>query len=205
MPNGNGDAPTAELRAVDRISYKITETLHRLFGFQYARNEEFYTYRFQGTLTPSGGTTPAGSLTGTVRITQEADFVLTKMAASTRFSGASASGGLGHNSTIVRVGDLFTVNNQWQLLDNPWTVKLTDGSNDRVLMSDPVDARLLMGDGYLPFILPRPRLIQRNSNISIEIASLYDEGVTDVALRVEIAFIGWKVFDTRALDLTTRR
>jgi hypothetical protein len=73
----------------------------------------------------------------------------------------------------------------------PVTIYIQDGGTGRYLMSNPVPAPLICGDGQLPFILPTERIFKPKSTVNLTVqgytANTYDN--------VYVAFIGRKLFD----------
>jgi len=187
------------VQAVDRLAFKVIEALHRLFGFQYSRNQEFYVY--QKTFTPDAGAAAGTSLTGSIRITQEADFVATRMNILCRVKTKGTNGN--DVGTVIGASSLGPAAGDWP--DPNCLVSLTDGSNDRSLMNEPADALGLAGFGGLPGVWPKARLFARNTNLSISLTTIKAPAVNDEQQEFRIQFIGFKIYDQDALDLTSRR
>jgi len=185
-----GGRPSALVAAFDRLAGRIVGALQSLFGFQYSRNAEHYIY---GVTVATGATDALGTVYNTaIRITQEADFVATRLNGNARINTtgiligmSSANGGSG--------GDLP---------DMPVTLQIIDGSTDRQLHNQSIDVALAYGTiGGLPGVWARPRLFARNTVISLALTSLK---VPLAAWDYRIVFIGWKIYDAQALDLTSR-
>lgn len=177
--------------AMDRLASRVVGALHRLFGFQYSKNNEFYIYEASVT-TKSSNAAVGDTFTTSIRMTQEADFVCTRIQANARVASTGILIGTSH-ATGGAAGDMP---------DAPFTLKITDGSTDRQLMNTNVDAALFCGTlGGLPGVMPKPRLFARNSTLSFEFGAL--KALTSIKLRVQL--IGWKIYDVEALDLTSRR
>lgn len=175
--------------AFDHLAGKIVRALQQLFGFQYSRNAEHYIYTAS---VVTGATDAIGTQYQTaIRVTQEADFVCTRLNGNARL----ATGVLiGMSSANAGVGG--------DLPDMPTLMQITDGSTDRQLHSAPVDVALAYGTiGGLPGIWARPRLFARNTTISIALTSLK---LPTAAWTYRIVLIGWKIYDAQALDLTSR-
>lgn len=189
MANGQ-QGGSALVAAFDTLARRVVGALHSLFGFQYSRNAEHYIYAASVT---TGATDAIGTTYNiSVRVTQEADFVCTRLNANARVSGTGIIQGMSATS-LGAAGDLP---------DAPYTLQIIDGSTDRQLHSAAMDAALAYGTyGGLPGIWARPRLFARNSTISITVVSLK---LPTVALVYRLAFIGWKIYDAQALDLTSR-
>lgn len=188
------------IQAFDRLAFQIIEALHRLFGFQYSKNNEFYIYQDDVDTTTQA---TAGALyTSSVRMTQESDFVCTRVNCfARRFhedtpTNAGHGGIIGMSAQTPAAGDAP---------DAPFLIQLTDGSTDRILMNTPVDAALAFGTwGSLPGIWPKPRLFARNSNIGIQY-TLQKSIPEYFYWTLYCQFIGWKIFDLDAQNLTSRR
>ena len=148
--------------------------LQRLFGFSYDTREQFYFY--QPTDYPLTTNASAGGTAATqIIITQDADFIASKI-------------------TYV-VGDDGTAARDQK-------VQLIFSNNDRQWSSQQggIHALAIGGTGQLPYILPKPWLISRNSRINVTITS-----ITANARAVYADLHGFKVLDVSSLDLTTRR
>lgn len=187
MTNGNGNPL---LVAFDRLARQIVGALHQLFGFQYSRNAEHYIYTASAQAVTGDA---VGTIYNTsVRITQEADFVCTRLNGNTRI-----------NSTGVLIGmSSPNAGAAGDMPDAPYTLLITDGSTDRQLSSQAVDVALAYGTfGGLPGVWARPRLFARNTVISLQLANLKDPNAT---WDHRLVFIGWKIYDAKALDLTSR-
>jgi hypothetical protein len=165
-----------QARLMDKMAQRIIGSFARIFGALAARNEEFFFYQIQVTLDD-----PIGSqVQGTVNITQEADFVLQKIMQVT------------YDAT-TGVPDA-----------NPsWEAQIYDGSTDRALQNAPIHVSNLAGTAQRPLIVPKNRLFRRNSTIRADFTQIEDPGANDQI--IQLNFLGYKVFDADALDLTTRR
>lgn len=190
--NGNG-----VLQGMSLLGDRLTKKLHELFGLQYARNAEHYIYE----VTQTTGTADAAGTTynAAIRITQEADFVATRLQITTRI----VSVGTGVVGALVGVSNNQQVAGDWP--DAPLTLQIVDGSTDRQLHSESIDAFGAYGtQGGLPGVWARPRLFARNTTLSLRLTSLKAVPASTVwAYRIQL--IGWKIYDARALDLTTRQ
>lgn len=186
-PGGNG---SALVRAFDRMAGRIVQSLHDLFGFQYSRNAEHYVYQVLQQAASGDGV--GASYATSIRVTQEADFIATRLNANARI-----------NSTGVLIGtSSANAGAAGDYPDAPFTLLITDGSTDRQLSNQAVDAMLVYGSqGGLPGVWARPRLFARNTTISLQLVNLKAPNAT---WDYRVAFIGWKVYDAGALDLTSR-
>lgn len=73
----------------------------------------------------------------------------------------------------------------------PVTLYIQDGGTGRYLMSNPVPAPLICGDGQLPFILPTERIFKPKSTVNLTVQG-YTAGTYD---NIYVAMIGRKLFD----------
>lgn len=186
-----GGRPSALVAAFDRLAGRIVQALQSLFGFQYSRNAEHYIYGV--TVATNGATDAIGTIYNTaIRITQEADFVATRLNGNARINGTGILIG-GSSANGGAAGDMP---------DMPVTLQIIDGSTDRQLHSQAIDVALAYGTfGGLPGVWARPRLFARNTVISLALTSLK---LPTAAWDYRIVFIGWKIYDAQALDLTSR-
>lgn len=178
------------IQGLDRVASKVVDAMHRLFGFQYSRNAEHYVYHVSQT---TGATDAIGtSYTTAIRVTQEADFIATRLNANARIVSTGVLVGMS-NANAGAAGDFP---------DAPFTLLITDGSTDRQLSNEAVDAALAYGTiGGLPGVWARPRLFARNTTVTLRLTSLK---LPTSAWIYRIAMIGWKVYDVKALDNTSR-
>lgn len=203
QPNAvpGGDPLPPNMKAVDRLAFKIVQSLHNLFGFSYSRNTEHFVY--QKTIDSAVNFTAGTILSSSLPTSQESDFICTRINMNARAlanNDASAVGTLYVNSItgVPTAGELIQ--------DVPCLVELTAGSSDRALQNEAVDADLVFGkNGGLPGILAKPRIFPRNTNVQIKLTLLRPAGNAADSLRFRIALIGWKIYDASSLDLTTRR
>lgn len=196
-PGGNppgGALARAILKGFDKVAKSVIDALQGLFGFQYARNIEHYV--FQATITTGTADAIGTTYTSAFRITQDADFVCTRLNGSTRVASGTGLGGLvGTGGVVPAVGDFPDV---------PLTVLITEGGSDRQVSNEAVDFYMVYGSqGGLPGVFARPRLFARNSTVSLRLTSLKTvPASTTWAYR--LAMIGWKIYDVSALNLTAR-
>lgn len=190
MTNGNGGGLL--LRGLDNLAQKILAGLHQLLGFQYSRNAEHYVF----SATQATGTADAAGTTynTAIRVTQEADFVATRLNCGARISSATGAGNvIGVSAAAAAAGD-------WP--DAPFALLITDGSSDRQLSNEAVDAMLAYGTmGGLPGVWARPRVFARNSTIQLRLTSFKPVPVS-TQWTYRLHFIGWKVYEVQALDNT---
>ena len=188
---GMGQAPVPQgakfalshIQMADRLASRIVTSLHNLFGYQYHQNQEFYIYTT--TTSPISLAAAVGSTAqGTVEITQEADFVATKIISFARDATDPDAGANTEGTT-----------------GQPFEVRLIDGSTDRQMMNNFQHSLNVVGTAQRPGILPKARLFTRNSNITVEFRSLGTPQITEIFF----ALWGYKIYDLAALDLTRRR
>lgn len=191
-PGGSGKGGGLLLAGLDRLASRILAGLNQLFGFQYSRNAEHYV--FSATQITGSADAAGSSYNTAIRVTQEADFVATRLNCGTRInSGTGVGNVIGVSTNAGAAGDFN---------DAPFSLLITDGSTDRQLSNEAVDAMLAYGTyGGLPGVWARPRVFARNSTISLRLTSFKAvPGSTTWAHRMH--FIGWKVYDVAALDNT---
>lgn len=192
MPQPGGPrGPSALVAAFDLMATKVVHSLHQLFGFQYTRNAEHYVYSASIT---TGTADALGTVyNSSIRVTQEADFIATRLNGSVRIS-----------TTGILIGISGVVGVAGDLPDMPVALLITDGSSDRQLSNEPVDVFATYGTwGGLPGIWARPRLFARNTTISLQLTSLKVVPASTIWV-YRIVLIGWKIYDAQALDLTSR-
>ncbi len=164
---------------VDRLGFKIIGALGRIFGSLAGKDEETYWY---GINSEDGQgfvdlTAVIGNLaTADIVITQESDFVATRILAIT----------LNPATGVPIVGS--------------WTANIRDGSTDRNLMNFQTHESNLVGTAQRSVPFTKNRLFRRNSNISFEFTQRQA-----VASRIFLTIQGYKIFDEAALDLIRRR
>lgn len=171
-PYANAVMPAVVSAAV--TSSSLGGLLNRLFGYTYDSRETVYLY--EPTDYPITGSSSAnGTATSQIVITQDSDFLCSKLTV--------VNGDDGTASRDVRIQFTFTNT------DRQWASSYGG-----------VHAVAIGGTGQLPYILPKPWLISRNSRINIVVTS-----ITANSRAVYIDFHGVRVADVNALDLTTRR
>jgi hypothetical protein len=177
-PQGGGDAMSA-VQIVDRLGFKLVGALARIFGAEAARDEESFYYG----LIPAGFvdlTAVIGStIQGQINITQEADFVATRI---TAISVSPVTG-------VPLAADTES-----------WTATIQDGSTDRQLTNVPQHSQSVFGTAKRSTPWTKNRLFRRNSSIFFTFVQQQA-----VATRIWLSVWGYKVFDQASLDLTARR
>ena len=126
--------------------------------------EDFYVY--QASFLPL---TASGTGTDNINIQADSDFVVQKMTYVATISNAI-------QTDSSRVLPLVTI-------------QVTDSGSGRDMFAEAVPVTAIMGDGNLPFILPKPKLYASRSSIIVNVSNL-----TSTAYNLYIAFIGYKVF-----------
>lgn len=155
-------------------SQSLGGLLQRLFGYAYDAREQWYIY--QPVDYPiTGSATLNATVTSQIAITQDADFICSKL---TECDGVAGNG------------------------TNDVSIQLVFSNTDRQFSSQQggVIATALNGTGQRPYILPKPWLVSRNSRINVYVRSLSANSRS-----IFIDLHGYKVLDVSALDLTTRR
>lgn len=144
-----------------------------------SRRRDFYVYEAQAlaaALTAGVGI----QVTDTIQIEADSNFILQKWTyhcqAPAATAIASAAVGLVDSQRIIPAA----------------SVQLIDTGSGRQLMQNPIPIPSLFGTGELPFILPNPRLFQRNSTIQV----VFTNFDATNAWTIRLAFIGYKVYDT---------
>lgn len=184
-------------RGFDTTASKIIDALQGLFGFQYARNIEHYVYQVTQV---SGTADAAGTNYNTaIRISQDADFVCTRLNGSCRISTSGTAAAVGAN-----IGSSNSANVAGDFPDVPLLVLITEGGSDRQVSNEAVDFASTYGViGGLPGVFARPRLFARSSTVGLRLTSLkLVPASTQWTYRLQM--IGWKIYDVSALNLTAR-
>ena len=110
-----------------------------------------------------------------IQISQEADFICTKMVSSSKLGGTG----------------------------NTWSVEMVTGDTSRQLQNTPIPTDSFFGTAQLPGIMSMPRIFWRNTTITFRLTREV-AGITG-SDTVWIAMWGYKVFyDLANLNLTTR-
>jgi hypothetical protein len=165
------------IQGIDRLGYKIVGALGRIFGSLAARDEEEFKYGI-GTDGYVDLAAAIGSVAqGTIRITQEADFVATRFM---QQCVNSSTGAMINTASYV--------------------ARVTDGGSDRDQMNVPIHVNCLCGFAQLSVPHSKNRLYRRNSTITVRFTNL-----TATAYRIYFAIWGYKVYDEAALDLVRKR
>lgn len=185
--------PSAEgilLRAVDRLAFRILGALNRIFAVQYSKDSDFYIY--EASFVTGASDAIGTNYQGAILVGQEGDFVATRVQCGTRVNADGIVIGTASVQATIQAGDLP---------DAPFTILITDTSSARQLMNEAVDAQLCFGThGGLPGVWPRAKLFNRNSSIGLRLTSLK---LPSSAWTHRVAFLGWRIYDARALDLTS--
>ncbi len=185
-PNGGGApafVPDPMLQQIlqnqDRNTAALAQQLAQVFGVRLDRNEETAWLTLDNT--PVTLVTGATSVRSVMSVGQEADFVATGL--------------------LVQVTD----GAQPPVLQpNALRLQIVDGSTGRQLMRTFIPASVLSvsqatdSAGARPWFLPKPRIFSRNSNVIFNLTN-----VNGANVEVDIAFFGYRIYDARALDLTS--
>lgn len=178
---------------IDRLAVRIIDGLHKLFGFQY--NEKLMPYYYHATVNGADADAIGTVYNTSIRISQEADFICTRIQGVTRLDDTGVVIGAS-SATTAGAGDFP---------DFPATIKIKDGSKDRDLMNEAVDFMAAFGTyGGLPGTLPKPYLFRRNTIANIQLTSLKVPAAS-TGFDYRIVFVGYKVFDLVQGNLQQRR
>ena len=129
---------------------------------------DWYTYEAEAL-----ALAPAASANDVINIEADSDFMLMKLSFQADIAGAAQT-----DSTRV--------------IPNA-VVQLVDTGSGRQLMQNPIPIPSIFGWGELPFVLDNPRKFLRNSTIQVAFTS-FDAAAT---YNTRLAFIGYKIYDTR--------
>lgn len=163
----------------NRNSAAMAQQLAQIFGVRLDRNEETAWLVFD--TTPVALALGAANQRAVMSVGQEADFVATGL--------------------VVQVTDGAAPP---VMAPNGLRLRITDGSTGRTLMRNAIPANFLSvsqavnSAGSRPWFLPKPRIFSRNSNVVFELTN-----VQGAAIEVDIAWFGYRIYDARALDLTS--
>lgn len=168
---GMGAPPATSAPNIDTLQESAGE------GGQYlSKRRDFYVYE-----AASGSLTASATATDTIQIEADSNFILQKLAYLTQpvagtAIAANAIGLVASQRIIPQVG-----------------IILVDTGSGRQLMQNPIPIPSIFGTGELPFILPNPRLFQRNSTIQVQFTNF---DATNTWTNIRLAFIGYKVYST---------
>lgn len=129
--------------------------------------EDFYVYQLNF-LSLAGAT----SATGNINIQASSDFVLQKMTYAANIGAA-----IQQDQTRV----IPIVNMQ-----------VTDAGSGNTLFSASTPVSAIMGDGRLPFILPKPKIFPAKSTITVDVSNL----TSATTYNLFLSFIGYRVYRT---------
>lgn len=170
------------LSGFSQMAGAINENIRQLFGVRLDRNEEFSWLNFD--TTPFVLAAGATNVPATMTIGQEADFIAT--------------------GVVAYVADSATPETP---VPNAIRFSIRDGSTGRFFQRQSNHISVLgetvagASAGSRPWFLPKPRIFSRNSQVTWILTNL----LGGTALNVDIAFVGYKIFDIDALDLTKVR
>lgn len=170
----------AVLEGQRRQTAAIVQTIAQTFGVRLDRNEETAWQTFD--TTPVVVPFPATRFQAIMSVGQEADFVATGIV-------AQITDGATPPVLIVPQNLRF---------------QIVDGSTNRQLMRSAIPLGFISVSetgtpaGARPWFLPKPRIFSRNSNV----LWLFDN-VGGAQVEVDVALFGYRIYDQRALDLTS--
>lgn len=194
------------VQVLDRAAQAIVGGLHRISGFNFAKDKEalrFYVY--EATIT-TGTADPVGTTYNTsIRTDSASDFVALRILCNARNDGSVT----GSNSRGVMVGMSSAPvagGAAGEIPDAPFTIQLQDGGSDTFYSNEAVDAALVfptyMGNGGGFF--GKARFLARNTNLSLRL-TLLKTVPASVAWQLRVAIIGYKIMQGEGMDLTRRR
>ena len=170
----------AILNGQRRQSAAMAQTIQQTFGVRLDRNEETAWLTFD--TTPLVVPFPATRFQGTMSVGQEADFVATGVV-------AQITDGATPPVLIPGQGLRF---------------QIVDGSTNRQLMRSAIPLGFVSTSeagapaGSRPWFLPKPRIFSRNSNVLVLL-----DNVQGAQVELDWAWFGYRIYDQRALDLTS--
>lgn len=170
----------AVLEGQRRQTAAVVQTIAQTFGVRLDRNEETAWLTFD--TTPLVVPFPAVRFQGIMSVGQEADFVAT--------------------GVVVQITDGATP----PVLVAPQSLRfqIVDGSTNRQLMRAAIPMSAVSVStattpaGSRPWFLPKPRIFSRNSNVALLI-----DNVQGAQVELDFVFFGYRIYDQRALDLTS--
>ena len=127
--------------------------------------EDYFVYNIRFQTLNSGDTQ-----TGFIQIEADSDFLIQKLAYFSALDGSQQT----FNTTDVPLV----------------TVTIVDTGSGRQLMNNPVPVSDIFGNGFLPYILPTPKLFTKNSRINVNV---FNFGAEDYA-NLWLNFQGKKIF-----------
>lgn len=127
---------------------------------------DFFIYESE-----SLGLATGTSSNDTIQIEADSDFILQKLAQHTTLADAT------YVSSATPIPNI--------------SLLITDTGSGRQMMNNPIPIPSFFGSGQLPFILPNPRKIAKNSVLNIAYTN-FDAAQT---YSVRLAFIGYKIYE----------
>lgn len=170
----------------DRFGKTVYASIARIFGSLAGKNEEPFVYCLRGGSAGGDGylnlsNVIGNTVTGTIHIGQDADFLASDMRAI---------------AVVTSTGVIMPP----QTSTGPsYSCLLRNLGNDRQLSNTEVHNEVLFGDGRRAVPLKKNWLIRRNSDIQVKVTNLQA-----TATQLWIAIGGYKIFDPAALDLTSK-
>lgn len=144
------------------------------------KRRDFYIYESEAI-----ALAPSTNATDIIQIEADSNFILQKL---TQFTVASATFPDLTVNTIVFPAGLTEENRVIPAV----ALQMIDTGSGRQLMQNPIPIPSFFGTGEMPFILPNPRLFQRNSTIQVSYTNFDTVNTYDIRL----ALIGYKVYGT---------
>lgn len=171
----------------DRFGKTVYAGMARIFGSLAGRNEEPFVYNLRGGASGGDGyltlaATIGSTVTGTIHIGQDADFV------ASNFHAVAVTA-----STGVIMPPLTTSGPSFSAL-------IRNLGTDRQYSNVDGHNECLFGLGRESVRFTKNWLIRRNADIQIKLTNLQA-----VSTQVWISLVGYKIFDPKALDLTGQR
>lgn len=197
------DVVMAIVRKFDEMIGAILQSINLHLGYMVDKSQEFYQYAAD--LDASAGHAAGAQLNGTVRITQESQFICTHLSGMMRVLVADTT----PNSVVGQIATTpVPTNNLYGVPDcgpGSWRYLLTDGSSDRQKSNQFIEAHAGIGTGGNPLALKKPMVLRNNSAIRVQIEPTFAAADSTQQWRFTMVFTGFKVYDQEALDLTRAR
>jgi hypothetical protein len=185
---------------VDRLAGRIINSLHGLLGVSYSERFEHYIY--QGSILFADAAAIGASGNVQIRISQEAAFFCTAIRCGCRVdrTGNIVTGASTDGLYAAAAGE-----GDGGVPDAPYLLQITDGGNDRLLHSEPVDAGLVYGThGNSPMVLSKPKLFKPNASVNVS-CTLLKAAVGAFGFDVRVALMGFKVYKGEGATAATVR
>ena len=79
-------------------------------------------------------------------------------------------------------------------VNNEYSIQIQDSGSGRNLFDRPASSFSVVGSAFRPYILPAPKLVARNSNLTVTIVNLNATAIPNL----RVLFAGYKVFTVPA-------